>query len=394
MKTKRIIRNIFALWILASLVLLSACDKSKDSTTPSADNSQSASDSARTLQDCGVIHEQEFGGIYIKTTIDDFNALGYHYGDSVDVVFSNGYTLNDIPYYNGFYSQVGEPILIAYPGYDYIKAVISYGDDLWKVAELNDNDTATVSLAQAGKFSDIQAARDMSYEDERKAYDSDEEFTNFRSINAGNIKENMIYRSASPCDNQHNRASYVDKLMGDAGVNYIINLSDNEEKIAGYMAADDFNSPNFIQLYESGNISPLALDANYTSEEFREGVAKALSDMVEQDGPFLIHCTEGKDRTGFVCMLIEALCGASYDEIVADYMLSYDNYYHVNQTSDADKYKVIVREVLNPMIQAVVGDENVDIHTADLSGYAEKYLAGIGLSDDTIARLKVLFCSE
>ena len=36
------------------------------------------------------IHEQEFGGVYIKMTIDDFDAVGFNYGDSVDIVFSNG----------------------------------------------------------------------------------------------------------------------------------------------------------------------------------------------------------------------------------------------------------------------------------------------------------------
>ena len=32
-------------------------------------------------------HETEFGGVYIGMSIEDFNALGFEYGDSVDVVF-------------------------------------------------------------------------------------------------------------------------------------------------------------------------------------------------------------------------------------------------------------------------------------------------------------------
>ena len=87
-------------------------------------------------------------------------------------------------------------------------------------------------------------------------------------------------------------------------------------------------------------------------------------------------------------MLIEALCGASYDELVEDYMITYDNYYQINKENNAEQYEVIVREVLDPMIREVVGDENVDIHTADLSEYAEHYLTGLGMSGDTIARLR------
>ena len=183
MKATKTIRNIFSLWVLVSMVMLTAC---------SVDGSQTVSDSARSLKSCGVIHEPEFGGIYIKTTIDDFNALGYHYGDSVSITFSNGFTLDDIPYYNGYYTHVGDPLLIAYPNYDYIKAAINCGDDLWDVAKLSENDTASISLVQAGKYKDIQAARDITYKDDRSAYGSDEVFANFRNIKIGKIKEKML----------------------------------------------------------------------------------------------------------------------------------------------------------------------------------------------------------
>ena len=47
--------------------------------------------------------------------------------------------------------------------------------------------------------------------------------------------------------------------------------------------------------------------------------------MTGQEGPCYIHCTEGKDRTGFVCLLLEALCGANYGELRDDYMTTYAN---------------------------------------------------------------------
>ena len=42
-------------------------------------------------------------------------------------------------------------------------------------------------------------------------------------------KNGIVYRSASPCDNQHNRAGYVDQLMENAGVQFILNLADPYE---------------------------------------------------------------------------------------------------------------------------------------------------------------------
>ena len=103
-------------------------------------------DSVPVSSDLAIMHEEEFGGIYLGLTIEEFNSLGYAYGDSVTVRFSNGYELPGIPYYNGFYAQNGDALLVAYPGYPYIKACIQTGDDLWVMAGLKEDDTAEVVL--------------------------------------------------------------------------------------------------------------------------------------------------------------------------------------------------------------------------------------------------------
>lgn len=68
----------------------------------------------------------------------------------------------------------------------------------------------------------------------------------------------------------------------------------------------------------------------------------------------LIHCTEGKDRTGFVCTLIEGFAGATYAEIVEDYMMTYFNYYAITKAFDEKKYTTIVENLLNPMIEVLM----------------------------------------
>ena len=349
---------------------------------------RSRKNTAPSVSGKAIMHEEEFGGVYIDLTIDDFNALGFAYGDSVDVTFSNGCRLEGIPYYNGYYTQTGEPLLVAYPGYPYIKACINNGDDLWALAGLKETDQAQITRAKQAAYLDIQNARDIHYEDDRDLFSSDAVFANFRSVQAGGIRENTLYRSASSCDNQHNRATYVDDLIAEAGVRYIVNLSDNEEKIQGYLSGEDFDSPYFLSLYEDGNVIPLALNMNFSSDEFRAKIVKGLTAMAEHEGPYLVHCTEGKDRTGFVCMLLEALCGASYQEIVDDYMITYDNYYGITKQDDPARYDVIVENVLDPMLRSVVGDGSVDLKTADLSGYAEQFLRNAGMNNEQITALK------
>ncbi len=344
------------------------------------------------VKDLAIIHEPEFGGVYIKMTIEDFNALGFAYGDGVTLAFSNGYTLEGLPYYNGYYTQNGHPLLIAYPGYDYVKAAINNGDDLWEVAGLAETDTASVTLEKSGAFADIQSARDIHYTDERANYDSDAIFANFRSVRAGRILPDTLFRSASPCDNQHKRATFVSALSEQAGIKYIVDLADTEEKIEGYIAAEGFACDYFLSLYNADAVIPLALNMNFGSEAFAQKIVRGLSAMAEHDGPYLVHCTEGKDRTGFVCMLLEALCGATYEEIVNDYMITYDNYYKINPADDNARYTVIVENVLDPMIRSMLGDEAADPAAADLADGAAKFLLNAGMPQETIDALTARLC--
>lgn len=405
MKKKRIMSAV-----LLTALALCACTSEKQ------DESGEKQTEDLSVEGLDILHELEFGGVYITMSIDDFNALGFVYGDSVDVEFSNGYKLEDIPYYNGYYVDAGEPLLIAYPGYDYIKATINYGDDLWERAGLNrvygdesvdlwnraglkgktlrssessdkegEYDTASIRLNERGKYLDVQQARDIHYSDVREKFPSDEVFANFRNFHPGDIAEGVLYRSASPCDNQHKRAPYVDNLIEQAGVNFILNLSDNDSKIAGYIGKDDFDSPYFLSLFKKGNVDPIALNMNYLSEEFAKKIGQGFIAMSEHEGPYLIHCTEGKDRTGFVCILIEALANASYQEIVDDYMLTYDNYYEINQTKDPAKYQTIKEKNVDAMLKFILRDQNADLETADLASNAKDYLEWAGMSEEQIA---------
>ena len=346
------------------------------------------------ISGCTIEHEPEFGGVYIHKTIDEFNELGYQYGDSVDITFSNGYTLEDLPYYNGYYTEIGEPVLVAYPGYDYIKLAVNSGGDAWEIGELSDDDTAEIILNTAQKYLSVQMARDIHYLDERDAYKSDEVFANFRNVQVGNLKPGILYRSASPCDNQHNRAAYTDALIEEAGIAFILNLADDHDKIEGYRTAGDFNSPYFNSLYDAGKVNPIALDMNYTSDHFRDKLVDGLITMSDNDGPYLVHCTEGKDRTGFVCVFLEALAGASYSEMVRDYMVTYDNYYQISRKTDPERYDVIVESVFNPMLEYIAGDENVNLKKVDYAARAEQILMDGGMTNDAIKQLKSRLLTE
>lgn len=386
-------RKLFAIALSFALVVaaLAGCSSEQQSASSQAASTQASSAAALALDNQPVMRDPSFGGVYIKITIDDFNKLGFAYGDSVDISFSNGYELKDVPYYNGYYVNVGDPVLVAYPGYPYIEAAVSFGDPLWDTAGLTENDTATVTLNKAGVYLNIQEAFDITYTDNRADYSSDVVFANFRACTGGSLKSNVLYRSASPIDNEHNRVPYVETLMAQAGMAYVLNLSDNAEEADAFVAEDTKDGIDvsyFNKLRDAGCTGFLDLSANYPSASYAKTLVAGLVEMSQHDGPYLVHCVEGKDRTGFVCLLLEALCGATYDEMQADYMTTFDNYYGITKQSDPSKYDAISDLNFDGMLRVLANaDENADLTAIDYTGHARDYLRMGGMTDEQIDAL-------
>ena len=349
------------------------------------------------LADCPVSHSPKSDGVFIEISIEDFNALGFAFGDSVDVAFSNGHTLKGIPYYSGSFVEPGEVLLAGFPSLPSIEVGMSYGDDLWETAGLSDGDTATVTLAEPGAFAAIQEALDLSYTDERADYPSDVAFATFRELSGGNLKPGKFFRGASPVNNKHNRAAYANTLIADVGVQVDFDLADNSDEIEGFLKEDaeaGVDVSHFENLFRMGNVVSIDLGDAYRSEGYGQKLAAGLVELMQHDGPVYIHCTAGKDRTGFACVLLEALAGASYQQIADDYMITYDNYYHINATNDAKRFNIIKEQRLDSMLRHVVGvGKGADLASADLSAGARNYLKAAGMNDEQIGQLAAYLCA-
>lgn len=339
------------------------------------------------LRGIEIEHEQEFGGVYLHLDAHTLDQLGIHHGDALNIFFSNGARIGDVPYYSGYFTKTGSPLLVDYQGYPYLKLAINNGDDAWIKYGLSEDDTVTVKLAQRGKYLEIQQAREITYKDDRSEYETDEMFANFRAVNVGNMKQDLVYRSASICDNQHNRATYVDNLASTKNIKTIINLADSQEKIFSYMADSSYNTPYFDNLYKEGNVHLAQLNTNYKNEKNKAKIADLMREIISKEGPFLIHCTEGKDRTGFILILLESLSGATKEELENDYMMTYYNYYHIDEETYPEKYKIIVKYIFQDLIETMIGSQE-DMST-NLKESAKEYLISCGLSEDEVGQLEV-----
>ena len=411
MSAKKLLLAVFTLCVSA---LLAGC--ANGASAPGASSSHSAGSSATAsaapasfeatspaadalpvLEGCPVSHSPKSDGVFIEIPVADFNALGFAFGDSVDVAFSNGSVLKGIPYYSSTLVEPGETLLLGASSLPNIEVGVFYGDDLWVTAGLSDGDTATVTVAEAGAFAAFQKALDLSYSDERADYPSDVAFANFRELSGGNLKPGMFYRGASPVNNKHNRAAYANALVANAGVQVDFDLADNDDEIDGFLKEDTqagVDVSHFEGIRRAGNVVAIDLDAAYLSERYGQKLAAGLVELMQHNGPVYIHCTAGKDRTGFVCMVLEALAGASYQQIVDDYMITYDNYYQVNAANDAERFNIIKEQRLDTMLRHVVGvEKGADLASADLSAGARNYLKSVGMTDEQIDQLTAYLCA-
>ena len=370
------VKKIFCL--LLALILLAFSDCSADG----------VSDMKSTCVTFNVCEDTEFGGVNINASPEEFStAFSAQFGDSVDVHFSNGFVLEDIPYYNGYYERVNRPVLVNYPGV-YIQLAYCSGNPMWKISGSAEGDTVTLSVREPGKYLDRQNAMASVYVDDRAAFDSDETFANFRPMIGGKLRENWLFRGGSPANDLHLRAETTDSLLEKNVIAYVLDLADTEKSFAGYLAKDDFRSDYTAALYESGNIALLGLNAGYRSDAFMASLTKGLRDLTEHEGPYYIHCTEGKDRTGFVCLLLEALAGASFDEIETDYMKTYENYYGITKQSEPAKYEALKELRLLDMLEWLADvPEGTELSGMDFTKAAENYLSDAGMTDPEIAAL-------
>ncbi|MCQ2799021.1 MAG: tyrosine-protein phosphatase [Bacilli bacterium] len=352
------------------------------------------------MAEMSVIHETKFDSVYGDLTIEGFMSKGFEFGDSVSVSFSTGYSFDDVPFYDGYYVKTGAPLVIGYPGYPYIDFATNNKANCFQNLELKEGDKMTITLNEKGKYLVEQETFSTKYSDNRSDYSTNEVFANFRPMEVSTMKSNLFYRGASPVDNQHSRASYANRLIEEAGIKFVLNLADNQEEMDSYIASEDFNSQYALNLYREGNIALLDMGVDFTSSVFQEKLATGLTELVKHDGPYYIHCTEGKDRTGFVCYLLETLSGASYEELENDYMITYDNYYGINKAESKSKYDAIVdlrfKDFINLLTPthdgSFLGDRgpSTKLFSSSKSSLAEaakEYLIQGGMTEENVDKL-------
>ena len=234
-----------------------------------------------------------------------------------------------------------------------------------------------IALKQEDGYREQWLIRQLVRTNERTDYShlSDEAFANFRVIDTAGMGANKLYRSSSPINPELGRNTYADEAAKEAGIVTVVNLADPSNTYE-----DTENS-----YYSTCQVVYVNLGMDFLSEATLSGLAEGMRFIIHNDGPYLIHCNEGKDRAGFVSALLECFMGATLDEVIDDYMETYANYYGVEEGTE--KYDAIVNNNLIKVLNTTFKVD--DAYKADLAAEAEAFLMEeAGLTVDEVAALK------
>ena len=145
-----------------------------------------------------------------------------------------------------------------------------------------------------------------------------------------------------------------------------------------------------------------AMDRSETAEEYlvwsyvefldryRDRFAQVFEAIATApDGPVLVHCVGGKDRTGIVVALALRLTGVSIDDVIADYALSESNLESRHMAwvdlarDEVERRRRLIMLPTPPSAMRRVLEEIERRH-----GGAEGYLRDAGVPDALIERLR------
>ena len=284
-----------------------------------------------TLQATIIVEEYSS---YLDVSSEDLMSIGAHpgcdirvdYGDSKHFVAmyadSHGSSASFAPYIH--YSELSQRIVIGIVSGSLIEETGLVNGDMLTLKVIGDNPYyKQVPNYLAG------------YTDKRTDYDDDQVFGNYRELREGNLKDDMFYRSSNPWNYKSERAQYSDDYYRSIGVENLICMDLSMDEVEE--RCQELPDAYATSLFKEGKVYAQILSPNVHSHP--DQARYVLESLLDSEGSVGIFCTQGKDRTGAYCAMIESLAGSTFEEIREDFMESLCNYYHIEKYSD--EYEIV-----------------------------------------------------
>lgn len=323
-----------------------------------------------------IIAFNSYGDAYTNIKLEDALKEGIELTDILTVTI-NGYTFDaSVVSRFGDVDQGKGAVIIAENG----EISVGLADaNLKETANLSLGDKVTYRVKSKKGYSFGYLTHHRDANALRANASTDSQFTNFRQVAMGSIAKGKLYRSAAPIINDE-RSSIINVLAERAGIESVIGLK--EGSIANIPAS---GISYFVSLAQNGKVNMVNMDSSF-GPEFIPALKSALLAIINSKGPYLITDINGMDRTGAVCAVIEALCGASFSEIADDYMQSYTNFYGFEKGSDA--YNQILASA-QPLVNIFTNGKPITERTRPMSAAISFLRNTVGLTTDEIASLRL-----
>jgi protein tyrosine/serine phosphatase len=155
------------------------------------------------------------------------------------------------------------------------------------------------------------------------------------------VRRGLLYRSAN-----HHYATDADLArLRELGVAAIVDLRRTEERerepsrrwdgFSGLVIENDIVSDHPDWTHLMNGLSELTPEwfyqdglAYYRKAPFEprhlELFRRYFHALADAEGPLVVHCAAGKDRTGLICALTHHVAGVHHDDLMADYLLTND----------------------------------------------------------------------
>lgn len=365
-----------------------------------------------------IVEINSYGQLIPDFTPAEMKAAGFDYADLINVTIGDNVNLTNVPFVSSF-----NEVAILGPSYvDYNAKGDDYGfsmlnGDFHYYIGGKVGDECTMKMASKGGYMKTYELMKSVYSVDRRPDETAEQYANFRMVTTTGIASRVLYRSSNPlnCVNNPGRYRVVDSLAEVVGIKTEIDLADTPQKVEKYMESEGYASTYCPGLFRGGNTIACGMSANTFAEDFKTRLGEAVKFMIAHEPPYLIHCNEGKDRCGFVSMLLEAFAGAGIEELRRDYMVTMLNFYQI--PDGGESYMLRQSLAIDRMIWLMANEDalenfleidwdNIDVSDIDWNGLgfymnpnfqgvalqtaAKKFLMECGVTEDECASLKAI----
>lgn len=218
---------------------------------------------------------------------------------------------------------------------------------------------------------------------------------NFREVAPGLLREAWLYRS----DALHRLTPAGRAALTRLNVSRVIDLRSRlDRRLTG---ADRLRGVGveYISIPMAGagrktNLSTLTLRAVYRTILTAHGpqIGLAIRAIAGAEGPVIVHCTAGKDRTGLVIALTLLALGFDYEQVAADFASSASNLageWTEGMVRKARRFRVTMTDDL---LEVLSGSPEQALRDAlqwvtEHHGSVRGYLAGVGVDAEVVRRL-------